>query len=72
MEKVSFVRGRGMIIGIKVENGMDAHAIMEKCIEKGLLILTAKGDVCRFLPPLNISYEDIDAGLKIFEEAISE
>ncbi|MDO4459652.1 MAG: aspartate aminotransferase family protein [Clostridia bacterium] len=71
MDKVSFVRGQGMIIGIKVENGMDAHTIMDKCIEKGLLILTAKGDMCRFLPPLNISYEDIDAGLKIFEEAIN-
>ena len=71
MKNVSFVRGKGMIIGIKVENGMDAHAIMEKCIEKGLLILTAKGDMCRFLPPLSISYDEIDAGLKIFEEVIS-
>lgn len=71
MKNVKFVRGKGLIIGVKVENGMDAHAIMEKCIEKGLLILTAKGDMCRFLPPLNISYEDIDKGLAIFEEVIA-
>ncbi len=71
MKNVKFVRGKGLIIGAKVENGMDAHAIMEKCIEKGLLILTAKGDMCRFLPPLNISYEDIDNGLAIFEEVIA-
>ena len=71
MKNVKFVRGKGLIIGVKVENGMDAHAIMEKCIEKGLLILTAKGDMCRFLPPLNISYEDIDKGLAIFEGVIA-
>lgn len=71
MKNVKFVRGKGLIIGAKVENGMDAHTIMEKCIEKGLLILTAKGDMCRFLPPLNISYEDIDKGLAIFEEVIA-
>jgi acetylornithine/N-succinyldiaminopimelate aminotransferase len=71
MKNVKFVRGKGLIIGAKVENGMDAHTIMEKCIEKGLLILTAKGDMCRFLPPLNISYEDIDNGLAIFEEVIA-
>ena len=71
MKNVKFVRGKGLIIGAKVDNGMDAHTIMEKCIEKGLLILTAKGDMCRFLPPLNISYEDIDKGLAIFEEVIA-
>ncbi len=70
MKNVSYTRGKGLILGIKVKGDMDAHTIMEKCIEKGLLILTAKGDVCRFLPPLNISYDEIDAGLKIFEEVI--
>lgn len=70
MPEVEFVRGKGMMIGVKLKKG-DAHDAMNKCAEKGLLILTAK-ELVRFLPPLNISYEDIDAGLEIFASVIKE
>ena len=49
--------------------GRDAHDVMEACAKAGLLILTAK-DMVRFLPPLTITKEEIDAGLEIFAEQI--
>ena len=58
------------MIGIELENG-DAHDIAEKCLERGLLVLTAKTKV-RLLPPLNITYDEIDRGLKIFKEVLEE
>lgn len=68
LPNVEFVRGRGMMIGIKVKNH-DAHDVMIACAKAGLLILTAK-ELVRFLPPLTITKEEIDAGLKIFAEQI--
>ncbi len=44
---------------------------MKRCVKKGLIVLTAKSKV-RFLPPLTISAEEIDKGLAIFEEALTE
>ena len=64
MPQVELVRGNGLMLGIKLRN-MDAHEVLVKCAEQGLLILTAK-ELVRFLPPLTITKEEIDAGLAIF------
>lgn len=50
----------GLMIGIELEKG-DAHDIAIKCVENGLLIITAK-DLLRMLPPLVIDYNEIDEG----------
>ena len=63
MDEVEAVTGMGMMIGVVLKD-KDAHEVMEKAAEKGLLILTAKEKV-RLLPPLTISVEDIDKGLDI-------
>ena len=55
MANVSEVRGMGMMIGIVTEKD-NAKEIAKKCVENGLLILTAK-NLLRLLPPLNISCE---------------
>ena len=65
---VKSVSGKGLMIGIELEKG-DAHDIAVKCLERGLLVLTAKTKV-RLLPPLNITYDEIDRGLKIFKEVL--
>ena len=70
MPGVSFVRGRGMMIGVKLAGDQDAHEVMVRCAQAGLLALTAK-DLIRFLPPLTISQDEIDRGLDIFASVIA-
>ncbi|MCQ2433775.1 MAG: aspartate aminotransferase family protein [Oscillospiraceae bacterium] len=60
---VAAVTGLGLMIGIALKT-KDAHDVMDKARENGLLILTAKEKV-RLLPPLTISQEEIEKGLKI-------
>ncbi|MDD2362224.1 MAG: aspartate aminotransferase family protein [Oscillospiraceae bacterium] len=68
MPNVKEVRGLGLMLGIVVEQG-DAKEIVRECIRNGLLILTAK-TLLRLLPPLTISYAEIDKGLSILETAL--
>nr|WP_290462229.1 aspartate aminotransferase family protein [Acutalibacter muris] len=68
--QVEFVRGRGLMLGIKLKSG-DAHDVLVKCARQGLLVLTAK-ELVRFLPPLTITMEEIDKGLLIFEKVLQE
>lgn len=68
MDGVSQVRGLGLMIGIVLEKD-NAKEVAARCVENGLLILTAK-NLLRMLPPLNISYEDIDKGLEILEKSL--
>ena len=46
--------------------------VAKKCLENGLMILTAGKDVVRMLPPLTISYEEIDKGLAVLKAVLSE
>lgn len=64
---VSDVSGMGYMLGIKTDK--DAKKILEKCLENGLLILTAK-DKVRLLPPLNITRCELDKGLDILKRVI--
>lgn len=68
MEQVEFVRGKGMMLGVKLKTG-DAHDVLVQCAKAGLLILTAK-ELVRFLPPLTITKEEMDAGLAIFRSVL--
>ena len=70
LENVKNVRRMGLMIGIELESG-NAHDIAVKCVENGLLIITAK-DLLRMLPPLVITYDEIDEALKILENTLKE
>lgn len=61
--EVASVSGMGLMIGIELKS-KQAGEVVRAALDKGLLLLTAKTKV-RLLPPLTISYEEIDEGLKI-------
>ncbi len=66
---VKSVSGLGLMIGIETEK--TAKELAVACLEKGVLILTAKTKL-RMLPPLNITYEQLDKALEILKEIIEE
>ena len=50
-----------------------ASRVAKRCVEKGMLLLTTSVyEVVRFIPPLNISKQDLAKGCAIFGEAIRE
>ena len=61
--EVASVSGMGLMIGIELKN-KKAGDIVKAALDKGLLLLTAKTKI-RLLPPLTITYEEIDKGLEI-------
>lgn len=71
MNGVSDISGMGLMLGFTV-NDAEAGEIANACLEKGLLILTAHHNKVRLLPALNISYDEIDEGLKILKEVIEK
>lgn len=70
MDGVKSVSGLGLMIGIAPEN-KEAADIANAALENGLLVLTAKGNKVRLLPPLTITYDEIDKGLEILAKVIN-
>lgn len=71
LDGVVSVSGKGMMIGVEIAEGLVSGEIIKTAIKHGLLLLTAKHKV-RMLPPLSITYEEIDEGLAIFEKVLAE
>lgn len=66
---VKGVSGLGLMIGIETEK--DAKEIVKSCLEKGVLVLTAKTKI-RLLPPLNIGWDELKKAVAVLKETIAE
>lgn len=70
LEKIKTVRGKGLMLGIIVDPDQRADYVAQ-LREKGVLVLTAGTDAIRLLPPLVITYEEIDQALAAMKEVFA-
>ena len=70
IDEVQGVDGLGLMIGVRLKTKKAAD-ILVQCAQRGLLILTAK-EKLRFLPPLNISDENIKTGMAILKDILDK
>lgn len=63
-------RGVGLMQGLVFQQPVGP--IINRAVEKGLLLINAGPDIIRFVPPLVIREEDVDRMIDILEECIEE
>ncbi|MCH2547283.1 MAG: aspartate aminotransferase family protein [Alphaproteobacteria bacterium] len=68
------IRGVGLMIGaaLKPQWHGKAGEITELCRQHGVLVLVAGPNVLRFLPPLNITDEELETGMDRVKTALKE
>lgn len=66
-------RGRGMAQGLKFESTELASLVCRAAFDRGALMETSgpSDEVVKLLPPLTISQDDLETGLKILAEAVT-
>lgn len=69
-KKVEEVTGLGMMVGIKVKD-ITAGEVVAKCMQQGVLALTAK-DRVRLLPPLNIDKDLLAKAIEILKQILND
>lgn len=69
-DEVAEIRGMGLMLGLALKT-KQAKAVAARCVEKGLLVLTAK-TLVRLLPPLTISEEELTEGAAILKAVLEE
>ncbi len=63
-EQVKEIRGQGLMLGMEVRE--KAYQLMDEAVNHGLIFNVAGGNTLRFVPPLIISYSELDeAGEKL-------
>lgn len=61
-------RGKGLIQGIELT--VNPSGVVKKALEEGLIIITAKGNTIRFVPPLIIDKVHVDEMIEKLERAL--
>lgn len=64
------VKGLGLMIGVEVN--VNPEVLMQVALKNGLLLNVVSGNVVRFLPALNISFDQIEEMLELFERSLNE
>ena len=68
---ISEIRGMGLLIGIEMNQDVSGE-IVGKALEKGLLINAVRPNMIRFMPPLNVSIEEIDQAIEVISEILED
>lgn len=64
------VRGRGLILGLDLDR--PAQHLVEKCLERGVVVNCTHDTVLRFVPPLVISREEVDRLVTVLDQVLGE
>lgn len=62
------IRGKGLMIGIELKT--EVQTVLAELREKGLLALPAGPKVIRLLPPLTVTYEELEKATQLLNQTI--
>jgi acetylornithine/succinyldiaminopimelate/putrescine aminotransferase len=65
---VEELRVCGLMIGLEL--AVDGGPIVERCLERGLLVNATQGTVIRLLPAMTLSDQQLDEGCNILEDVL--
>ena len=66
---ISDVRGKGLLVALEFDDNISGRVVAQ-CNEEGLLLNPVKPNAIRFMPPLNITPEEVDQGVERLESAL--
>jgi predicted acetylornithine/succinylornithine family transaminase len=70
LDGVREVRGRGLMIGVGLEDGIDAAALCAELLGRGLVVNVPRPDTIRMLPPLVVESAQIERAIGLFGESL--
>jgi acetylornithine/N-succinyldiaminopimelate aminotransferase len=68
---ITEVRGMGLLIGMEMNKDISGD-IVSKSLEQGLLINAVRPNMIRFMPPLNVSKQEVDVALNIIDSILKD
>ncbi len=70
LEAVHEVRGRGLMLGVGLVEGIDAAAVGADLLERGLIVNVPEPGTLRLLPPLTVDPAQIDRAVDLIRQSL--
>ncbi len=71
MPNVKLVRGRGLFVGVVLEDGISSVEVKRACIKDHLLVTSIGTSIIRMVPPLTVTKEECDECVRRLSRAIA-
>lgn len=71
LEGVTGVRGAGLILGVELEEGIDAKAVFVDLLDRGLITNAVDGSTLRLVPPLTVTSDEIAEAVALIADALA-
>jgi acetylornithine aminotransferase len=71
LDGVREVRGRGLMAGVGLEDGIDAPALGAGLLERGLIVNVPEPGTLRLLPPLTVDSAQIQRAVALIGDGLA-
>jgi acetylornithine/N-succinyldiaminopimelate aminotransferase len=71
MDAVAEIRGRGLMVGVSLADGLDAPEVARRALDGGLVINVPGPGMLRFLPPLVIGEDEVETATQVIRDALN-
>ena len=68
---VDHVRGRGLLLGAQLVDGIDARVVAQAALDRGLIVNAVTPSTVRLAPPLVVSDDEIDEAVSILADVLT-
>jgi acetylornithine/N-succinyldiaminopimelate aminotransferase len=70
LDGVVEVRGRGLMLGVGLDGGIDAPAVGADLLARGLIVNVPEPGTLRLLPPLSVDSAQIERAVALIDESL--
>ncbi len=71
LDGVREVRGRGLMVGVGLEDGIDGPALGANLLERGLIVNVPEPQTLRLLPPLTVDADQIERAIALIGDGLA-
>ncbi len=71
LDGVAEVRGRGLMLGVRLEEGLDSGEVNTGLLERGLVANAPRPDSLRLLPPFVLTDEQAERAVTVFADTLA-
>jgi acetylornithine/succinyldiaminopimelate/putrescine aminotransferase len=68
---VADVRGRGLMLGVELAEGVDAKAIYTDLLDLGLIVNAVTPTTLRLVPPITVTDDEIDEAVAMIAASLA-
>jgi acetylornithine/N-succinyldiaminopimelate aminotransferase len=70
LDGVAEVRGRGLMVGVGLDGGIDAAAVVADLLQRGLIVNAPEPATLRLLPPLTVDPAQVEQAVALIGESL--